>query len=80
MLKIASVFLCHFFLGYPGLLGDSEVGGGVKKRSQKKNQILMKIKEMMDVFINSGNFVPNEFLTLAPPSGYALSLKALIKV
>ena len=23
ILKIASVFLCHFFLGWPGLLGDS---------------------------------------------------------
>ena len=40
----------------------------------------MKIEEMADVFLNSANFVPHVFLTLAPPSGYALNLKALIKV
>ena len=38
----------------------------------------MKIEEMADVFLNSANFASHAFLTLAPPSGYALSLKALI--
>jgi hypothetical protein len=48
---------------------------------QKKIQkVLMKIEEMADVFLNSSNFAPHAFLTLAPPSGYALNLKALIKV
>ena len=48
---------------------------------QKKIQkVLMKIEEMADVFLNSANFAPHAFLTLAPPSGYALNLKALIKV
>jgi hypothetical protein len=40
----------------------------------------MKIEEMEDVFLNLSNFVKHTFLTLAPPSGYALNLKALIKV
>jgi hypothetical protein len=49
--------------------------------SQKKNQkVLMKVEEMEDVFLNSANFASHAFLTLAPPSGYALNLKALIKV
>jgi hypothetical protein len=48
---------------------------------QKKNQkVLMKIEEMADVFLNSANFAPHALLTLAPPSGNALNLKALIKV
>jgi hypothetical protein len=48
---------------------------------QKKIQkVLMKIEEMGEVFLNSANFAPHAFLTLAPPSGYALNLKALIKV
>jgi hypothetical protein len=48
---------------------------------QKKIQeVLMKIEEMADVFLNSANFAPHAFLTLAPPSGYALNLKVLIKV
>ena len=48
---------------------------------QKKTQkVLMKIEEMADVFLNSANFASHAFLTLAPPSGYALNLKALIKV
>ena len=38
------------------------------------------IEEMADVFLNSANFASHAFLTLAPPSGYALNLKALIKV
>jgi hypothetical protein len=40
----------------------------------------MKIEEMADVFLNSANFAPHAFLTLVPASGYALNLKALIKV
>jgi hypothetical protein len=40
----------------------------------------MKIEEMADVFLNSANFAPHALLTLAQPSGYALNLKALIKV
>jgi hypothetical protein len=35
---------------------------------------------MADVFLNSANFAKHTFLTLAPPSGYALNPKALIKV
>ena len=35
---------------------------------------------MVDVFLNLANFPPHAFLTLEPPSGYPLSLKALIKV
>ena len=47
----------------------------------KKNQkVLIKIEEMADVFLNLANFVKHTFSTLAPPSGYALNLKALIKV
>ena len=47
---------------------------------QKKIQkVLMKIEEMADVFLNSANFGSHAFLTLAPPRGYALNLKALIK-
>ena len=40
----------------------------------------MKIEEMADVFLNLANFASHAFLTLAPPSGYALNLEALIKV
>ena len=40
----------------------------------------MKIKEMADIFFNLANFAKHTFSTLAPPSGYALNLKALIKV
>jgi hypothetical protein len=51
------------------------------QRKKKKNQkVLMKIEEMADIFLNSANFAPHAFLTLAPRSGYALNLKALIKV
>jgi hypothetical protein len=46
----------------------------------KFQKVLMKIEEMVDVFLNSDNFAPHALLTLAPPSGYALNLKALIKV
>ena len=38
----------------------------------------MKIEKMVDVFLNSANFVLHAFLTLVPPSSYALNLKALI--
>ena len=49
--------------------------------SQKKTQkVLIKIEEMADVFLNLANFASHAFLTLAPPSVYALNLKALIKV
>ena len=41
----------------------------MKKIFQK---VLMKVEEMGDVFLDLANFV-----TLAPPSGYALDLKAL---
>ena len=40
----------------------------------------MKIEEMGDVSLNSANFASHVFLYLAPPSDYALNLKALIKV
>jgi hypothetical protein len=40
----------------------------------------MKIEEMPDIFLNSANFAPHAFLTLVPPSGYALNLTAKIKV
>ena len=48
---------------------------------QKKIQkFFMKIEEMEDVFLNPSNIASHAFLTLAPHSGYALNLKALIKV
>jgi hypothetical protein len=40
----------------------------------------MKVVEMGDVFLHSANFAQHALLTLAPSSGYALNLKALIKV
>ena len=40
----------------------------------------MKIEEMAEVFLNSANYAKHIFLTLVPPSSYALNLKALIKV
>ena len=50
--------------------------------SQKKIQkVLMKIEAMVvEVFLNSANFTSHAILTLVPPSGYALNLKALMKV
>ena len=33
---------------------------------------------MVDIFLNLANFEPHAILTLAPPSGYTLNLKALI--
>ena len=48
---------------------------------QKKIQkVLMTIEEMADVFLNSANFASHAFLTLAPPSGYALNLKRCQKL
>jgi hypothetical protein len=48
---------------------------------QKKFQkVLIKVDEMADVFLNLANFGKHTFSTLVPPSGYALNLKALIKV
>ena len=41
---------------------------------------MQKVAEMGNVFLNLANFASQAFLTLAPPSGYALNLKALIKV
>ena len=40
----------------------------------------MKIEEMVEIFLNSANFPPHALLILGSPSGYALNLKALIKV
>jgi hypothetical protein len=42
--------------------------------------IVMEVEEMADVFLNWTNFAKHTSSTLAPPSGYALNLKALIKV
>ena len=47
---------------------------------KKIQKVMMKIEEMADVFLNLDNFVSNALLTLAPPSGFALNLKALINV
>ena len=47
----------------------------------KIQKVLTKIKDMADVFLNSANFAPQAaLLTLVPTSGYALNLKALIKM
>ena len=40
----------------------------------------MKIDKLADVFLASANFAPHALLTLVPPNGYALNLKALVKV
>ena len=52
----------------------------VRSFTKKNQKVLMKIDEMTDVFLNSSNFAQQVLLTLAPPSGYDLNLKALIKV
>ena len=61
-----------------------EIGPRVRwKRSsifQASKKVSMKIEEIADVFLNSANFASHTFLTLAPPSGYALKLTALIKL
>ena len=46
-----------------------------QKLSPKENQkVLMKIEEMVDVFLNLDNFVKHTLSPLAPPSGYALNI------
>ena len=40
---------------------------------KKIQKVLMKIEEMADVFLNSANFAPHAFLTLASPSGCVIS-------
>ena len=52
----------------------------VRSFTKKNQKVLTKIEEMADVFLNSANFAPHALLTLAPPSSYALNLKALMKV
>ena len=47
---------------------------------KKVQKALIKIEEMADVFLNLANLEKYTFLTSAPPSSYALNLKALIKV
>ena len=47
---------------------------------KKIQKVLMKIDKIAEVFLNSANFAQHSLLTLAPPSGYTLNLKALIKV
>ena len=48
---------------------------------QKKIQkVLMKIDEMVDVFLNSSNSATHAFFSLAPPSCYTLNLKKLTEV
>ena len=49
-------------------------------QKKKKSECLNENKEMADVFLNLANFPKHALLTLAPPNGYALNLKALIKV
>ena len=81
--------------GYPFLSSDilAKQNRLPKAKEQKKNRrfvrsftkkkiqkVLIKIEDMPDVFLNLANFAPHAFLTLAPPSGYALNLKVLIKV
>ena len=41
---------------------------------------MIKIEKISDVFLNLAYFAPHAFLNIAPPIGYALSLKAWIKV
>ena len=52
----------------------------VKSFTKTKFRKLVKIEEMADIFLNSANFASHALLMLAPPNGYALSLKELIKV
>ena len=40
----------------------------------------MKIDELADVFLDLANFAPHALSSLAPPNGYALNLKALVRV
>ena len=51
------------------------------KNNQKKIQkVLRKIEEVANIFLNLANFAQHALLSLAPPSDYALNLKALLKV
>jgi hypothetical protein len=52
----------------------------VRSFTKKNQKVLIKIEEMAEVFLNLANFAPHAFLTLGPPSGYALNIKSLIKV
>ena len=81
----------NFFLNMGGyhLLDFSEsclLSAFTQKKNEKLRMIeigprvLIKIEEMADIFLNLANFAPHVFLTLVPPSGYALNLKAMIKV
>ena len=93
-LPFASNGLCHvngkkngFAIYATGCGSSVHCTNGIGKKddlwdlSPKKNsESLMKIEEMADVVLNSANFASHAFLILAPPSGYALKLKALIKV
>ena len=47
---------------------------------KKFRKFWWKLKKWPTFFLNLANFVKHTFLTLAPPSHYALNLKALIKV
>ena len=47
---------------------------------KKIQKVFLKVEEMVDVLLYSVNFAPHAFLTLVPPSSYALNLKVLIKV
>jgi hypothetical protein len=51
----------------------------VRSFTKKNQKVLIKIEEMEDVFLNLANFAQHTF-DLAPPSGYTLNIKALIKV
>ena len=49
-------------------------------QKKKNSESFDENKEMANVFLNLANFSKHALLTLAPPNGYALNLKALIKV
>ena len=54
--------------------------GNLSDLSPKKiRKFWWKLKKWWMFFINSSNFAPPAFLTLASPSSYALNLNALIK-
>ena len=50
------------------------------EKIQRQKDLRKAHQEMVDIFLNSANFVSLLHLTLAPPSGYDLNLKTLIKV
>ena len=47
---------------------------------KKIRKFWIKIEEIADVFLSSANFAKHTFSAIVPPSGFALNLKALIKV